>query len=201
MSEQAALTVFELPELPELPPPGSGIVNARTVLPDEISKGCSGRAVYVPVSTLRDVWEYMAWDRREMLDYGRARGFYTPGPRSLVVEDPARPAVRIGGRWVPVARLGAGGRRRLLVAGPDGWEPAMVWLNQWGLPISVSGWKQVFADANARCTARQVELRAIPHVLRHSYAVVTLELLWRGASTGVGRDERRPAADVSAGAR
>lgn len=141
LSEQSALTVFELPEVP---PPGSGIVNARMMLPDEIFKGCSGRAVYmpVPVPVLRDVWEYMEWDRRETLDYGRARGFYVPGPRSLLVEDPARPVVRVGGRWVAVARLGAAERRRLLVAGPDGWEPAMLWLNQWGLPMSVqwSGW-------------------------------------------------------------
>ncbi|NEA76964.1 hypothetical protein [Streptomyces sp. SID13588] len=56
----------------------------------------------------------------------------------------------------------------------------MVWLNQWGLPMSVSGWKQVFADANARCRAQGVAVRATPHVLRHSYAVTTLELLWRG---------------------
>ncbi|MFE2031926.1 hypothetical protein ACFXBB_01450 [Streptomyces scopuliridis] len=86
LCEQSALTVFVLPDLPA---PGSGIVNARTVLPNEISKGSSGRAVYTPVSTLRDVWDYMEWDRREMLDYGRSRGFYTPTRRSLVVEDPS----------------------------------------------------------------------------------------------------------------
>ncbi|NEA76963.1 MULTISPECIES: site-specific integrase [unclassified Streptomyces] len=118
LGEQSALTVFELPELP---PPGSGIVNARTVLPNEISKGNSGRAVYAPVSVLRDVWDYMEWDRKEMLDRGRAQGLYVPSRRSLVVEDPARASVRIAGRWIPVARLGAEERRRLLVAGPDGW--------------------------------------------------------------------------------
>ncbi len=174
LCEQSVLTVFELPEIP---PPGSGIVNARTVLPQAIAKGSSGRAVYWPVSVLRDVRDYMEWDRREMLDYGRTRGFYTPTRRSLLVEDPSRPAVRMAGRWVPIARLDGVERRRVLVATTDGgWEPAMVWLNQWGLPMSVSGWKQVFADGNAR----GVRLRATPHMLRHSYAVITLELLWRG---------------------
>jgi hypothetical protein len=44
----------------------------------------------------------------------------------------------------------------------------MVWLNQWGLPMTMSGWKQVFADANARCRAQGVDVGATPHMLRHS---------------------------------
>ncbi|MFI8277602.1 hypothetical protein ACIGBH_22370 [Streptomyces sp. NPDC085929] len=54
----------------------------------------------------------MEWDRRETLDYGRARGFYVPGPRSLLVEDPARPVVRSAGggwRW-PGSERRSGGR-------------------------------------------------------------------------------------------
>lgn len=110
----------------------------------------------------------MEWDRAEMLDYGRSRGFYIPTRRSLLVEDPAAPRVRGGGRWVPVVRLDAEERRQLLVTTADGrWEPAMVWLNQWGLPMTMSGWKQVFADANARCRAQGVDVKATPHMLRH----------------------------------
>ncbi|PWG15366.1 hypothetical protein DF268_00710 [Streptomyces sp. V2] len=114
LCEHSALTVFDLLELP---PAVSGVVNARAVLPHAISKGRSGRAVYWPVSVLRDVRDYMEWDRAEMLDYGRSRGFYVPPRRSLLVEDPAVPRVRMGGRWVPVDRLDDGERRRLLVAG------------------------------------------------------------------------------------
>jgi hypothetical protein len=122
LCEQSALTVFELPEMPSA---GSGIINARTVLPQAIAKGSSGRAVYWPVPASRDVRDYMEWDRRESLDYGRSRGFYIPTRRSLLVEDPSRPVVRMAGRWLPVARLDAGERRRLLVATPEGgWEPA-----------------------------------------------------------------------------
>ncbi|MFE2140616.1 hypothetical protein ACFXA3_02460 [Streptomyces sp. NPDC059456] len=146
-------------------------------MPDAISKGLSGRAVYLPVSVLRDLHEYPEWDRREAIEYGRARGFYIPTRRSLVVEDPTRPRVRLGGRWVPISRLDSAERRRLLVGGDQGFEPAMVWLNQWGLPMSVSGWEQVFADANAPCAAAGVGVRTSPHGLRHSSAVITLELL------------------------
>ena len=104
LCEHSALTVFELPELP---PATSGIINPRAVLPHAISEGRSGRAVYRPVSVLRDVRDYMEWDRAEILDYGRSRGFCLPTCRSLLVEDPAVPRVRLGGRWVPVARLDA----------------------------------------------------------------------------------------------
>ncbi len=57
LCEHSALTVFELPA------PGSGIVNARAMVPHSISKGHSGWAVYWPVSVLRDVRDYMEWDR------------------------------------------------------------------------------------------------------------------------------------------
>ncbi|MBK3563615.1 hypothetical protein [Streptomyces sp. MBT62] len=62
-----------------------------------------------------------------------------------------------------LARLDAVERWRLLVATPEGrWVPAMAWLNH-------------------------VRLRAAaPHVLRHSYPSITLELLWRGHLQGLG---------------
>lgn len=102
LCEHSALTVFELPELP---PATSGIINPRAVLPHAISKGRSGRAVYRPVSVLRDVRDYMEWDRTEMLDYGRSRGFCLPTCRSLLVEDP-------GAARRPVGAGGPPGRRR-----------------------------------------------------------------------------------------
>ena len=85
-----------------------------------------------------------------------------------------------------VDRLSPGERRRLLVATEQGWEPAMLWLNQHGMPMSVSGWRQVFAEANARCARQGVDLSATPHMLRHSFAVITLELLWRGHIQALG---------------
>ena len=48
------------------------------------------------------------------------------------------------------------------------------------MPITVSGWKQVFAAANERCVRAGVAVLCHPHLLRHSFAVVTLEQLQRG---------------------
>ena len=40
-------------------------------------------------------------------------------------------------------------------------------------------WQSMFGDANDRCRHHEVGLRAHPHLLRHTYAVVTLEQLQR----------------------
>jgi integrase len=52
-------------------------------------------------------------------------------------------------------------------------------LNQRGLPGMPGTWQSMFADANDRCRHHEVDLRAHPHILRHTYAVVTLEQLQR----------------------
>jgi site-specific recombinase XerD len=45
--------------------------------------------------------------------------------------------------------------------------------------MSVSGWKAVFTAANERCRAAGLDLAAHAHLLRHTFAVVTLEQLHR----------------------
>jgi hypothetical protein len=92
---------------------------------------------------------------------------------ALVIEDPTRPRVQLGDGWVQVAKLDPEQRLRLLVTTPQGLEPAMLWLTEAGLPTTTKAWQQVFTDANARCRRRGVNLRANPHKLRHSYAVIT----------------------------
>jgi len=44
----------------------------------------------------------------------------------------------------------------------------------------VSTWKDLFREANLRCRAHGVALSAHAHLLRHTFAVVTLEQLQRG---------------------
>lgn len=179
LSEQAALSLFEVPL-----DRGLGGYQ-RFWLPPAIAKGGSARWVYVPASVLADLVSYVDIDRAEAVDDARAAGRYRRIRRPLVVEDPARPVVtqRFAGgavHRIKVAQLDPTERRWLLVEGPDGLGPAAFWLSEFGTPLAVSTWKGLFGDANERCRAQGVNLSAHAHLLRHTFAVVTLEQLQRG---------------------
>jgi site-specific recombinase XerD len=177
LAEQCALTVFEVPwAVPE----GGGY--ARFWLPEAVAKGSSSRWTYVPGAVLADVEDYRRWDRSEVVADAQAAGRYARWRRPWVVEDPGRPvARRVGSQFrVAVEHLALRERRLLLVEGLGGLEPAMLWLGESGQPLSVSAWKAMFATANRRCRAAGVPLAAHAHMLRHTFAVVTLEQLQRG---------------------
>jgi len=166
LTEQASLTVFEVPTTP------AGRGHQRFWLPAPIAKGGSARWVYVADSVIRQLAGYVAVDRAEAVDTGRREGLYDRTRRPLVVDDPGRAvAVELGrGVRAPVkiAHLDPRERCRLLVATDDGLEPAAFWLSEYGTPMSTSTWKSVFADANVRCRQHGLTLRAHPHMLRHS---------------------------------
>jgi len=174
ISEQAGLSLYELPRLAE------GTLNARSWLPAPIAKGGSARHVYFPAGVLKDVWDYVEIERADAVGRARRDGLYEQIPDPLFIEDPADPVVRIGGRRVPVGKLGHGERSRLLVVTPGGWEPAALWLNESGLPGTAAGYREIFKDANRRCRRHGLSVTTHPHALRHSYAVIELEHLWRG---------------------
>jgi site-specific recombinase XerD len=179
LSEQAGLTVFEVPVRR-----GAGGYQ-RFWLPAAVAKGGSARWVYVPESLVADLGGYADIDRREVVERARVAGRYARMRRPLVVSDAGRPvAVRVGqhggDRVVNVAQLDPVERRGLLVDTERGLEPAMFWLGEDGMPLASSTWKGVFAAANARCARAGVALRCHAHMLRHSFAVVTLEQLQRG---------------------
>lgn len=46
--------------------------------------------------------------------------------------------------------------------------------------MSTSSWKDIFRQANNRCAKHSVGIRAHAHMLRHTFAVLTLEQLQRG---------------------
>ncbi|WP_410580327.1 tyrosine-type recombinase/integrase [Amycolatopsis sp. lyj-108] len=175
LSEQSALTVFEVPL--DLNIGGY----QRFWLPPKIAKGGSARWVYVPASVRRDLAAYSEIDRAEVIEDARAAGRYRRMRCPFVVEDPASPKARQpGGSMVKVSQLDPDERRSLLIDGPDGLEPAVFWLSEYGMPMARSSWQDLFSQANARCRKHGVALAAHAHMLRHSYAVITLEQLQRG---------------------
>ena len=176
LAEQSALTLFDIPEI------DSYRAYAPTRLPAAIGKNGSGRRIYIPAAVLRDLWDYIRFDRADLIEQAQRRGTYDRLPDKLLVEDTQHAAVRPqtpGGRRRPVETLNPRQRRRLFMRGPEGLQPAVVWLNQQGLPMMPGSWQSIFDDANERCEHHGVRLRAHPHVLRHTYAVVTLEQLQR----------------------
>jgi site-specific recombinase XerD len=180
ISEQVALSLFDLPYL------GHGVVNARTWLPNAVAKNGSGRAIYIPGSVLKDLWDYVEIERTDAVAAARRAGVYDRLRDPLIVEDRQLDRVRVGQQWIRVAQLDPDERRRLLVRTGEGLEPAALWLTGQGTPATVSAWQQVFKDANIRCARHGIRVRCHPHALRHSFAVITLEQLWRGHLAALG---------------
>ena len=182
LSEQAALTVFDVPL-------GRGAGGyQRFWLAEAVAKGRSARWIYVPAEVAADLGTYAEWDRSDVIEQAQVAGRYAAWRRPWVVEDPGRPeARRTGSRErVKVAHLGLAERRQVLVDGPGGLSPAWFWLGETGLPLSVSAWKAMFAGANRRCAQAGLPLRCHAHMLRHTFAVVTLEQLQRGHIAALG---------------
>jgi integrase len=176
LAEQSALTLFEVPDI------DIDRTYVPTRLPSAIAKNGSGRRIYIPATVLRDLWDHIRFDRCELIEQAQHRGTYDRLPDKLLVTDPEDPAITpdtAGGRRRPVETLKPRHRRRLFVCGADGLEPAALWLNEQGLPMMPGSWQSMFSDANDRCQHHGVGLRAHPHLLRHTYAVVTLEQLQR----------------------
>lgn len=174
LCEQTSLSIFELPH------PVPGLANVRTWLPWPIAKYGSERWVYIPSSSLTAVWEYVEEERAEAIENARDAGVYEHIRNPLIVTDPSNPFVEVDGQRLTIDQLGHAERRRLLIDTPDGLEPAALWINENGLPSKGSGWQETFKAANRRCRRHRLSLRAHPHALRHSFAVITLEQLWRG---------------------
>jgi len=175
LAEQASLTVADLPEMT------GGRKFYRFWLSPRVAKGGSARWIYVPASILRALNSYIEIDRRQVLEEARTRGPAQSLKDRPVLLDRTRIA------WpthestpAKLSQLTPQERANLTVKGQDGLEPAALWLGEAGTPLAASTWKDIFRRANERCIRQGIELRAHPHMLRHTFAVVTLEQLQRG---------------------
>ncbi|MDZ8162162.1 tyrosine-type recombinase/integrase [Microbacterium aquimaris] len=175
LTEQASLLTVELPA------PSRTNGYHRFYLPRGIAKGGSERWIYVPSGVLHDLHEYVATDRAQIIERARKSGRYVPRHGALVVEPNARYATAYGtSQRVKLELLTPDERRQTLVEANGGFEPAALWLSESGDPMAVSSWKGIFLRASSRCVAQGVALSASAHLLRHSFAVITLEQLQRG---------------------
>ncbi|MFJ5924670.1 integrase [Kitasatospora sp. NPDC092948] len=186
LEEQGTLLRTEIP-LGKGPPGYS-----KFWLPRSIAKRQSARWVYLPASTRRDLTAYDLEDRALVVAEAQAAGRYHRIRRPMVITDPASPRMAqytsgaMVGKRVDVRLLGPLERRRLFVDTERGLEPAMFWLGEDGMPLSLSTWKDMFTTANSRCEEAGLEERAHAHLCRHTFAVITLEQLQRGHIAALG---------------
>ena len=154
LAEQASLTLFEVPDI------DIHRAYAPTRLPSAIAKNGSGRRIYIPATVLRDLWDYIRFDRAELIEQASRRGTYDRMPDKLLVEDPEY-AVDRGGR---PSGVGAA-RSRLSIRGSvvayssvaqRVWSLPTLWLNHQGLPVMPGTWQSMFGDANDRCRRHEV---------------------------------------------
>ncbi len=179
LSEQCSLTISEVPFMASI----TGF--QRFWLPAAIAKAGSARWVYTPVSVVRELCGYVTIDRADIVARARESGRYRSIKRPLVIENPDRPVVtRIGQHGslhkVKLAQLRPEERRLVLIATERGLEPAAFWLSEHGAPMAPATWKSIFTEANTRCRRHGLDLYCHAHMLRHTFAVVTLEQLQRG---------------------
>ncbi|MFZ3491933.1 integrase [Streptomyces sp. 5.8] len=186
LEEQASRLTLEVPTGPG--PAGY----SKSWLPKAIAKRNSARWVYEPASVRRDLTAYATEDRRWVIEEARDAGRYDRIRRPIVIFDPERPHLAQyssginRGEKVDVRLLDPRERQRLLIDAEHGLEPAMFWLGESGMPLSLSTWKDMFTDANRRCEEQGLDLRAHAHLLRHTFAVITLEQLQRGHIAALG---------------
>ena len=162
LTELSGWAIDELPHRPR------GARFVRASLAPALAKGRVGRDVYFPVEVLDAIDDYVRWERREAVDEARGRGTYATR-RWTVLRSPQ-----------DLPGFDFDDRLNLLREGPDGLEPVALWVTDQGTPASRSMWQDMFRAANRRCVEQGVDVRCHPHLLRHTFSVVTLEQLQRG---------------------
>jgi len=177
--ELAFITSYELPRLPkentEMP--------VDFFLPGSITKGGKARTTWVDFDTLTQVHEYLRWDR----DIAARKSAWAPKPSTgsaLHVESPDAMGARIEGELRSWSDVTLNERARLVA--PEGGS-CLLGLCSTGAPFRA--FETILRRVSARIT-REMDERfphVHPHMLRHTFAMNTLELLVRGFYDAVAR--------------
>lgn len=173
-------------------------------VPGALTRAKKSRTFYASADAVGQVEAYISSERAWAVQRAQAEGRYERLPMMRLVTKVTR-GLKTKIEWVDqdgvaggqdLNRLGWRERQWLFVDGPEGPEPAGLWLTEQGLPMAPDRWNGVFRGANLRCeevlltpTQRQVEREfrlaevrgtcpyATPHAARHSYALFMLIVL------------------------
>jgi site-specific recombinase XerD len=136
---------------------------------------------------LDSIQMYRDGERRDAIRRAQRSGRYDDVSDRLVIVE-VLPGGRRGqrirlneGRIAVVTTMTSAERLRLFVAGPDGLEPAALWLTEAGDPMPFTSWNSVFNAANARVSKARNGLgvkspwvHVTPHSLRFTFALMLL---------------------------
>ncbi|WP_330286486.1 integrase [Streptomyces sp. NBC_00576] len=197
--EGGALLVFELPT--------QRLRSGRYLhgrVAGALTRAKKSRTYYASVDAVGQVEAYAMSERAWAVQRAQAAGRYERLPMMRLVTKVTRglkPKVEwverdgvVGGQ--ELSRLDWRERQWLFLEGPDGPEPAWLWLTEEGLPMAPDRWNGVFRNANLRCeevllAPEELEIKrefrlsevrgkspyATPHSARHSMALYMLILL------------------------
>lgn len=146
--ETSLLLTLELPQK-------STSAFAEMRLPSSITKPGRSRTIVMPWLVHGLLRRYVQQDRRRAVALGRRHGSYGDVRWHRITDHRVkrgRLEIQIDGRrtWVKHDQLFGPARRWLLTETEDGWEPAMLWLTESGLPADQRSMTKVVQRATQR---------------------------------------------------
>ncbi|MFU8946209.1 tyrosine-type recombinase/integrase [Mycetocola zhadangensis] len=173
-------------EVPTSPGPFSDHV--AFPVPHSIAKGGRPRTTWSTPEALDAVASYVQLERSIAVD-GSAWMPTTP----LFVESADSQGGTVNGHRVLWANLSIDQRRQLVA--PSGGS-ALLFTQAGGAPVKEENWRYVFNEAVERCRAFSARFPAVtPHMLRHTFAMETLNTLTLNAMSRADRLARVSGAD------
>lgn len=142
------------------------------------AKGGRGRRFWMPRTVLADALGYCEGERAAAVRRAQQAGRYERltevlvlhrvlGRRRLQLIDGTGTLVEVS-----LDALTPQVRRRIFLGTPAGLAPAVLWLNEDGLPRAPRGWQHTFDTANERVARVGLDgVAATAHMLRHSMAL------------------------------
>ncbi|MFF3896874.1 site-specific integrase [Streptomyces sp. NPDC001812] len=193
--EAGSLLVFEVPRTPL-----SGGRYCHGILAGATTRTKASRTVYLSTQAVEDIDAYIEGPRAWAVHRAHETGRYEQLPMMrLITKVSNGPSRKV--HWVDVNGVAGQAqlkdmtwdeRRYLFIEGPEGPEPAWLWLNEQGMPLQLSSWQTVFRRANQRCERiltpprsqiRDVHQRFAPYARRTAADTVLPSTCWSSSTT------------------